>query len=85
MGAIKRITISYTCDMCREEVDRDRLRAVGSLAMQTDLMVDICDICTKRPISDLLDYLQNPLQFSDRFQETEVAAGLTVRHTLERG
>lgn len=84
MGAIKRTAISYTCDMCREEVDRDRLQQAGAPYAGNDLAVDICDVCTKRPISDLLDYLENPLNHNERFQESTVTAGLTVHQTLER-
>lgn len=82
MGAIKRTTITYTCDLCREEVDRDRLRPAGSPSMGTDFMTDICDTCVRRPISDLLEYLKNPLNYQERFQETQVTGGLVVRSTL---
>ena len=76
--------MSYTCDLCREEVDRDQLKHVGDFVMQQDLKVDICHDCMKRPISDLAAYLEAPLNHNERYQEIQTEAGLVVRTTLER-
>jgi hypothetical protein len=62
MATTSQTTYTHTCDLCGQERDETELRQLydsQSFGNRVAKKADVCQVCTAKPVGDVLDFLSS--------------------------